>query len=191
MSSVIVSGIADTTTKEQLVIHFQKKRNEGGDVNLVIYPINSFLMGTAIINFAKKDTAGAVVLLDEHWLNGHKLTVRKNYRIFDRCTATFDKEDLNQVMKIRSQAEFIDLIKCNFPHVTITECEYDIEISGSWNHLDQVKGFISCLLYDQDLLKAAEPENTTMNMVLSNQLMIFVVVMLLYYVLSSLSKGTK
>ena len=51
MSSVLVGGIGPATTKEELIIHFQKRKNFGGDVENVIFPLGAANSSEALVEF--------------------------------------------------------------------------------------------------------------------------------------------
>ena len=52
-----VSNIPDGTTKDQLIIHFQKRQNGGDDVKYVIYPTKPNSC-TALVCFESNDYNG-------------------------------------------------------------------------------------------------------------------------------------
>lgn len=57
--SVLVSGIPEGVSKDQLIIHFQKRKYGGGDIEHAIYPLEKGVPGKALIIF--RDLKGIVI----------------------------------------------------------------------------------------------------------------------------------
>ena len=51
MSSILIEGIRGPVNEDKLIIHFQKQKNNGGDILSVIYPLSINQQNAAVINF--------------------------------------------------------------------------------------------------------------------------------------------
>jgi len=71
-SSVVVSNIPPTTTAENIVIHFQRQKNGGGEIDHVHIPKK----GTAVITFESSEVAEKV-LKHSHKLEGSELKLQR------------------------------------------------------------------------------------------------------------------
>lgn len=55
MSAVLAKGIKLPTTSDKVIIHFQKKKNHGGDVDCVFFPLSEYQPDTALVIFDEKE----------------------------------------------------------------------------------------------------------------------------------------
>ena len=57
--SIVVSNISPQTTKEGVIIHFQKRKNGGGDIDRIYIQKN----GTAVVTFDEREGLCILCLL--------------------------------------------------------------------------------------------------------------------------------
>ncbi|KAJ6654562.1 hypothetical protein lerEdw1_006715 [Lerista edwardsae] len=74
--TIVVCGIPEGCLKEDLMtdilmIHFQKRKNKGADVEMVIYPTST--RGVAYVTFEDEQVAENVLMKDEHILEDRRL----------------------------------------------------------------------------------------------------------------------
>ena len=55
MSAILVRGIKLPTTSDKIIIHFQKKKNHGGDVDSVFFPLSEYQPDTALVIFDENE----------------------------------------------------------------------------------------------------------------------------------------
>ncbi|XP_072197275.1 RNA-binding protein 43 isoform X2 [Excalfactoria chinensis] len=114
--TVIISGVPDGVLSDDvmsdiLVIHFQKAKNNGGDVEEVKYPTTE--QGVAYITFEDREVAESVLQKNEHRLEDRRLPRYYPLKVFSSVTAVLDMsvfkgkfvlEDLVQELKKKSTA---------------------------------------------------------------------------------------
>ncbi|NXO00075.1 RBM43 protein, partial [Rhinopomastus cyanomelas] len=74
--TVVIAGVPDGLLHEEvmsdiLVIHFQMSKNNGGDVEEVLYPTR--IKGVAYVTFEDQEVVESVLRKDEHWLEDKRL----------------------------------------------------------------------------------------------------------------------
>ena len=62
MSSVLVHNIKQPATADKLIIHFQKRKNRGGDVDSIIYPLTAAESDAALVNFEEENSEYPLLL---------------------------------------------------------------------------------------------------------------------------------
>ncbi|NWH60883.1 RBM43 protein, partial [Geococcyx californianus] len=77
--TVVISGVPDGLLHDDvmadiLMIHFQMSKNNGGDVEEVVYPITK--KGVAYITFEDQEVVESVLKKDEHQLEDKRLSRR-------------------------------------------------------------------------------------------------------------------
>ncbi|NXP50101.1 RBM43 protein, partial [Heliornis fulica] len=75
--TVVITGIPDGLLQDDvmadiLVIHFQMSKNNGGDVEEVLYPTT--IKGAAYVTFEDQEVAESVLTKDEHRLEDKRLS---------------------------------------------------------------------------------------------------------------------
>ncbi|KFO73607.1 RNA-binding protein 43, partial [Cuculus canorus] len=121
--TVVICGVPDGLLHDDimadiLMIHFQKSKNNGGDVEEVVYPTRE--KGVAYVTFEDKEVVESVVKKDEHQLEDKRLSRRYLLKVTRYCDNVFSSvtavlnvsvfqdhfvlEDLIQELKRKSTA---------------------------------------------------------------------------------------
>lgn len=135
--TVVISGVPDGVLNDDvmsdiLVIHFQKAKNNGGDVEEVKYPTTE--KGVAYITFEDQEVVGSVLQKNEHRLEDRRLpryyplkVTAYCENVFSSVTAVLDMsvfkykfvlEDLIQELKKKSTALSFGSLQSN-GHISV------------------------------------------------------------------------
>merc|ERR1739838_209570 len=157
MSSVLVHNIKQPATADKLIIHFQKRKNRGGDVDSIIYPLTAAESDAALVNFEEENTADDVLGVDQYF-NGIKLQVKKEYNLFSKCTVTVKPKVVDALRKGQSKKELLEEIRGNTPGVQVINGNMGFIISGSWHHLQSARHYIRTRLLKLEESDCGEKE---------------------------------
>ncbi|NXS08021.1 RBM43 protein, partial [Neodrepanis coruscans] len=86
--TVVIAGVPDGQVQDEvmadiLTIHFQKSRNNGGDVEEVTYPTGR--RGVAYVTFEDQEVVESVLRKDEHQLEDRRLSQPCPLRVTRYC----------------------------------------------------------------------------------------------------------
>ncbi|NXA14181.1 RBM43 protein, partial [Sapayoa aenigma] len=86
--TVVIAGVPDGLLQDEvmadiLTIHFQKSRNNGGDVEEVTYPTGN--KGVAYVTFEDEGVVESVLRKDEHQLEDRRLSQPCPLRVTRYC----------------------------------------------------------------------------------------------------------
>ncbi|XP_047936966.2 RNA-binding protein 43 isoform X2 [Anser cygnoides] len=104
--TVVISGVPDGILKDDvmsdiLVIHFQKSKNNGGDVEDIIYP--TMEKGVAYITFEDQEVAESVLKKNEHRLEDKRLS-----RYYPLKVTPYSKNVFSSVTSVLNMSVFKD-----------------------------------------------------------------------------------
>jgi len=141
MSSILIEGIRGPVNEDKLIIHFQKQKNNGGDILSVIYPLSINQQNAAVINFENEKTADNV-LKKKQVFNGSKLKVTKEYQIFQQCSATFNIKLLENCFSTSNLNEIVRSVKLLLPNIHVLNSKLGLIVSGSWHEIEKSRNLI-------------------------------------------------
>lgn len=144
MSAILVRGINLPTTSDKIIIHFQKKKNHGGDVDCVFFPLSEYQTDTALVIFEEKEVADFVMEFEQVF-QGQKLTITKESQVFDLLKVSIKKSTIKNQKK--DVIKFAENIKTKFSCIELVMTPDSIDVQTKyWSVLASLQQNIKQLL---------------------------------------------
>ncbi|XP_077992551.1 uncharacterized protein LOC144446621 [Glandiceps talaboti] len=138
--SIIVSGIPAGVTRDQLEIHFQKRKNGGGDVASLIYPIRETpASDCAIVTFEAAEVAESVLRAPQQLQRVHLGTRPLSRQVFHNLTADIDHDLIRSIPEARNTLQWQFGLQCK-ENETYGEKYYTVR--GNWFQIDAARRYL-------------------------------------------------
>jgi len=159
MSAVLAKGIKLPTTSDKVIIHFQKKKNHGGDVDCVFFPLSEYQPDTALVIFDEKEVADSVIKFKQVF-QGETLSVTKESQVFDILKVSIKKSTIQSQKK--NVDKFAKDIKSKFSCIELDLTSDSIEIQTKyWSVLDILHQKIEKLLDPKSSIQKGDDHKVT------------------------------
>ncbi|XP_070541466.1 uncharacterized protein [Ptychodera flava] len=138
--SIIVSGIPSSATRDQLEIHFQKRRNGGGDVASLIYPLNeTSVSDCAVITFERHEVAKMVLATPQKFNGVHLGTRPLAPQVYQRITAEISRKLVDGMEGARHALQWQYGLTCLESESDGQKC---YTVRGSWFQIDAARLYL-------------------------------------------------